>query len=421
MAQERTYSWIQDRIRELHAGKLSEADSIRLHEIARENPFVADALEGFKNHPDSSHSTNLDHLAQQIKLGRRTRRRWLMPNLTVTAIAASVIIIVAAYSVMTRFDRDESESVYVLVSPDSLPTDSTIPTIAYEPPTDLKADQSVPAPPVREKSNTGAVASVEKSEEKTVTPNSNAAGSDQSTGITNSSAPSTARESRDMEADVIAVETYAKEDAGYFANQLDPDLMARRSSGRVIELTGQPLIGASLNVSKTNLTTTTDLNGRYELYLPLPVTEVEIYQGGYKDTTLLLRQGEEDRTIILSSSILMNEPMLAGAATKTHTTQANRPAGESERSKENEEPSLPLFLQQNAQVPLRSNFYDPGSDVTLEFEVNTKGKPEQIRILSSTGTQKQNEEAIRLVKKYPRWICEKDVYPCRVTYTMYFQ
>jgi len=69
--QELTYKWIQERLRELHSGTLSEQDRLRLVEIAKDDPFVSDALEGFHAHPDEAHAEHLDAIAAKIKQTKR--------------------------------------------------------------------------------------------------------------------------------------------------------------------------------------------------------------------------------------------------------------------------------------------------------------------------------------------------------------
>ena len=116
MDQELTYKWIQERLRELNSGTLSEQDRLRLVEIAKHDPFVSDALEGFHAHPDEEHAQHLQAITAKIKQPKRERRRWLIPNLTVTAIAASILLIVATYAVITRIEHKTDETLFVFFS-----------------------------------------------------------------------------------------------------------------------------------------------------------------------------------------------------------------------------------------------------------------------------------------------------------------
>src|SRR5678815_2847925 len=69
-------------------------------------------------------------------------------------------------------------------------------------------------------------------------------------------------------------------DEGYYANQMSPELMAQRVSGRIISQNGDPLIGVNLLVQGTNLGTTSQLDGKFELYLPHGDTPVDVVYGG---------------------------------------------------------------------------------------------------------------------------------------------
>ncbi len=120
MDQELTYKWIQDRLQDLHSGRLSVPDKARLEEAARVDPFVADALEGFASHPDTDHEAYLAHITTRIHHEHRPRRRWLLPNMTVTAVAASVMLIIAAYAVISRIQPAGEESRLVVLEPDSI-------------------------------------------------------------------------------------------------------------------------------------------------------------------------------------------------------------------------------------------------------------------------------------------------------------
>lgn len=122
MEQEQTYKWVQERLRQLHSGTLSDADRLRLMDIAAHDPFVADALEGYSAHPEDEHAEYLEYLAGKIAHRKRERRKWLMPNLTITAIAASLLIVIATYAVITRIEHKDQQTTFVFVSPDSLQT-----------------------------------------------------------------------------------------------------------------------------------------------------------------------------------------------------------------------------------------------------------------------------------------------------------
>jgi hypothetical protein len=115
-----SYDWVRTRLRELGAGTLSPDDKAQLEQIAQADPFVADALEGFAAVPAADHAAHLDHIASRIRQPRRARRRWLIPNLTVTAIAAVFMILVGTWAVVRWSGRPAEESRVVILSTDTL-------------------------------------------------------------------------------------------------------------------------------------------------------------------------------------------------------------------------------------------------------------------------------------------------------------
>ena len=153
MDQEKTYKWIQDRLRELNAGTIAEADFRQLETLAKDDPFVADALEGYQSHPDLDHTEFLDSLTQKIKPFKRERRRWLIPNLTVTAVAASLILIVGFYAVMTRMSTNENKDMANVAAEHQLSIEKSGDTFSIVPNEEnnlAAAESSQPSGPVDE-------------------------------------------------------------------------------------------------------------------------------------------------------------------------------------------------------------------------------------------------------------------------------
>lgn len=120
MDHELTYDWIAGRLGELLTGRLTPADEVKLREVARQDQFVADALEGFEAHPEADHSAVLTALAAHIQHHPLPRRRWLIPNLAITAVAASIVLLIAAYAVMVRIKPEERMREFTLLSKDSV-------------------------------------------------------------------------------------------------------------------------------------------------------------------------------------------------------------------------------------------------------------------------------------------------------------
>ncbi|MBK9106421.1 MAG: energy transducer TonB [Saprospiraceae bacterium] len=434
MDQEQTYKWIQERLRQLNSGTLSEADRLRLVEIAREDPFVADALEGFDAHPDIAHAQHLDALAKKIKPAPRLRRRWLIPNLTVTAVAASVLLIVATYMVITRIEKPADESVLVMIAPDTLTQDSMNGAVAMEPDTKVSsaADEKIYA--------TEGTVEKERADKpvhtatKETTPPASAdattaakkpaviaadAEVESSPVIAAPAAPPVADDQPVADEDIAAeskVElSRAKRDEGYYANQMDASLMMSRVTGHVVDAqNGEPIAKAKLLVSYSNQVFYPDILGNFELYLPEPEAVIQAASEGYTESNKVIHQGEENILVSLEPGTIAPPLNVAGSVAKGPITPSRNPAIES-------------FLNIHQYITTSSTFElttEPTAarrKVTVEFKVGRDGNPKNITVVESSRDKNYDGEAVRLIESGPDWVCPGGEYPCVRRYTFYFR
>ena len=435
MAQEATYKWVQDRLRELHAGNISVDDRQQLQQLAQDDPFIADALEGFESHPHYPHLRTLNDLTSRIRPVKRVRRRWLIPNLTVTAVAASMILIVGFWAVMSRINKDDefatAETSHEVIIDDSAALaesggrdqDQLVATEELSEPESSTTADAVE----KQSSRTAAPGSITKPGSSAVAKQAEKSPTDiavtrDEIAVSPSSATTVLSESA-TPAEATIVQDDVKEEAHdpmYFANQMDPGIMARRAAGRVISESGTPLIGANLSIRNTNLGTASDLDGKFELFLPTPESTVDISFSGYEGASVKLKQGEED------VAILLPEVKIDRAYTKTQqaeTAGRKTPTGAAvmNASTANQQIAYTDYLRNNSRYPLKDNLYTPGRDVTVKFDVTANGEPTRVRIATSSNDRQLDEEAMRLIRKGPLWVCDGEQYPCEITYTIYFR
>ncbi|HSF88873.1 MAG TPA: carboxypeptidase-like regulatory domain-containing protein [Saprospiraceae bacterium] len=442
MDQELTYKWIQERLRELHSGTLSERDRLRLVEIAKEDPFVSDALEGFHAHPDEAHAEHLEAIAAKIKQTKRERRRWLMPNLTVTAIAASILLIVATYAVITRMEKSADETLFVFVEPDSLARhDSLAGGMAMETTTPAaeeairKMDGKETATPSTVKDQS--VSSQTESKHAKVQP---APGVDAmaktETPITESAPPSAqtsalpaAKESAktvytDDElkaadediADQSQTETArAQRDEGYYANQMNPALMQSRVIGHVTDAqSGAPIMSAKLAVDYSNQLFYTNIEGGFELHIPQPEALLQVTYPGYADTSLVIRPSEENLVVEMKPGNILSSNVTAGAKTKGPVPSGTLNPVTSFHTFYN-------YIAAASSLQLTSEASSARRKVTIEFTVRKDGRPKDIRVKESSRDKTYDDEAKRLLESGPDWVCLGGEYPCTRSYTFYFR
>lgn len=442
MDQELTYKWIQERLRELHSGTLSEQDRLRLVQIAKDDPFVSDALEGFHAHPDEAHTQHLDAIAAKIKPHVRERRRWLIPNLTVTAIAASILLIVATYAVITRMEKSSDETLFVFVSPDSLPQhDSLAGGIAME-------STSQPVDEINEKMAAPETATLKAADEKSFpatrenkqlkVPSAPGTDADIKTEVAITEPPEPSAQPSSMPAakesattvyaddeiktaeEVVADQSQielsrAKRDEGFYANQMNPALMQSRVTGRVADAhSGTPIMSAKLSVDYSNQLFYTDIEGGFELYIPQPEAILQVSYPGYADTSLVIKPSEENLLVAMRPGNLLSSNLLAGAQRKGPVPSGTLNPVSSFQNFYN-------YISAASSLQLTSEASSARRKVTLEFTVKKDGRPKDIKIMETSRDKTYDQEAKRLLESGPDWVCPGGVYPCTRSYTFYFR
>jgi TonB family protein len=436
LAQELTYKWIQDRLRELNAGTLSEEDRKRLTSIASEDPFVADALEGFDVHADTSHDVYLEAIRKKITHQKRDRRRWLIPNLTVTAIAASALIIIATYAVMSKLEKDSEQDIFVFVSPDSLDhADTTSAIVAAEQPSPAVEKITEPSAPTSfEKENDVAATRATKPESTSggTAPGTMAKADTRAIDGVPVTAPPVERKLESTTAlddaakeDIVVSETAAqtavlagkesaKRDEGYFANQMNPALMQQRVTGQVVDQqSNDPIAGVKLATSFSNQLLYTDVHGQFELSVPENDVVVQASHPGYNDQFQVLQPGQDDVIVGMMQSPIF-APANAAMESKGPVYTAKNPAVEAHIMFSN-------YLKTASTLQLTTEPSAARRKVSLSFKVKPNGKPSDITILESSRDKTYDDEAIRLIKDGPEWYCPGGGFPCERVYTIYFR
>lgn len=396
MIQEQTYKWVQARLREIDSGALSEQDLARLREIAASDPFVSDALEGFHAHPLAGHADHLEAIAEKINVRERGRRRWLIPNLAVTAIAACLVLLIGAYAVIMRMDTEPDERTFVMVQPDSLLTmDTFTDAIAMEsvvsssdpassapdnPPDVTKAEDL--SPPVAKKES-------KKSADVPVQSKRNA---------DNRSA---------SRAENLAVEGVMPDDVQR-EEKADAIMKSYQVAGEIIDAsTKQPLSFSPYLVGFSNKLSFTDANGRFTFEAPSATFVMNLKHNGYTERTLLVSTDNQTGIIRIALDSADASLSLSDAGSDYREIEAYFAFRE--------------YISSASQLMLGTGVSQKGFTVTVDFTVSKDGRPQDLRVTSEHGEKKHIEEALRLIRSGPDWVCGSGESSCLRSYTFYFQ
>ncbi|MBK9981735.1 MAG: carboxypeptidase-like regulatory domain-containing protein [Saprospiraceae bacterium] len=209
----------------------------------------------------------------------------------------------------------------------------------------------------------------------------------------------------------------SKKDEGYYANQMNPDLMKMRVAGKVVdEITGEPILFAPINIANTNLFELTDIDGNFNFYIPEPTAEIVVEYTGYFSTSSIVQQGQIDKVIVLHEGSTIPDPR--------SEIELNKISLESKHAHflKVDTEDFRQYLNNNSIYPLATTYDPVGKMVKLEFIINKKQMLDHIKVLKSSGGKQYEEEAIRLLKSGPSWRCEDALnFPCTREFTIYFK
>ncbi|MGB3079890.1 MAG: carboxypeptidase-like regulatory domain-containing protein, partial [Saprospiraceae bacterium] len=434
----------------------------RMEELAKTDPFVQDAMEGYQANPDHDHSVLLKVIAGRIQRKNESRRPKILPlskGWVIPAVAASLVLILATWAVMFYIEK-QGDAVFVAAEPkgstsiehstevnlseaDSLTDDiSSSSSFARNDngQTSLKTDALPTSKPASagkesvEKSKTEkdimkTPADDSKNIEGTIADKETREGEDEITNepvVTSPVPPMTlpaGRSAIEMSADkslsagATSSKINTKKDEGYYANQMNPDLMSKRVSGKVVdEITGEPILFAPINIANTNLFELTDIDGNFNFYIPEPTAEIVVEYTGYFSTSSIVQQGQIDKVIVLHEGSTIPDPR--------SEIELNKISLESKHAHflKVDTEDFRQYLNNNSIYPLATTYDPVGKMVKLEFIINKKQMLDHIKVLKSSGGKQYEEEAIRLLKSGPSWRCEDALnFPCTREFTIYFK
>lgn len=149
--------------------------------------------------------------------------------------------------------------------------------------------------------------------------------------------------------------------------------------GRLIDASGQPLIGATILIEGTEIGTITDFDGLYRLEVPANAKNIVISYVGYDSKVIPVAQANGD-VALQESSELLDEVVVTGSA-KLQGALEGRAAGiRSQRERirgsrsdyAREEAAVPVTVQRRATTV---NF-----DIELPYSIPSDGKPRDVEI-----------------------------------------
>jgi hypothetical protein len=444
-------------IEKYHKGLLSAKERHALEKAALDDPFLADALEGYAV-AGADHAAALADL--QKRLGERTRQAKVIPlqppvkkSYSWMRVAAMLVILIGA-AVLARvflftgtsnndIAKNEKTQTPVVSTQDTRIKTESAETTAAEV-KDLNGGKTSQQPDVTVSKTTGP-GNERAREENTPVPADDLAikpekkSAEPAEKITEKIAGVKTNDAKDREADLAKNESLkegaknpqptavtkqkadrdiAAENGGMVkdaesktlskpAPQRKTDLYQNQSNifrGRVTDASNTGLPFANVTNTQDNVGTYTDARGYFNLTSPDSVLNVQIRSLGFEDNNVQLRNSSSYNQVVMQNDRRnLSEVVISNKKPNTEARSRNATLKIEEPEPADGWDNYDTYLANNLKVPEDfESRQNTRPAVEVSFEIDKNGEPVNIKVEKSLCSS-CDKEAIRLIKEGPKW------------------
>ena len=193
--------------------------------------------------------------------------------------------------------------------------------------------------------------------------------------------------------------------------------------GQITDLeTGEPLIGANIQIRGTDINAISDVDGKYQIAVPFTNPHLQFSYVGYETKEFNLQGDNEVNIALNSSSALLDEVVVSKYGNRIKHTDDGEVTVEPsmgwtqlerfiENNLENYREDTDPYTQARTQKYIGS--------VELEFMVTKVGSLKDFKVLNST-CKECEEKAIELLRKSGRWHTDPEATEVMTTITILF-
>ena len=189
-------------------------------------------------------------------------------------------------------------------------------------------------------------------------------------------------------------------------------------SGRIKDANNNPLPFANITNTHDNVGTYADAQGRFTLVSPDSVLDVQVRSVGFENSKVQLKNNVASNDVVLQENKTVPDKVLS---LKKPDTNRSRIANITFEELEPADgwSNYNTYLANNINIPAAVKSKESAQgQVQLSFEVNPQGNPVNIRVEKSL-CSKCDEEAVRVVRQGPKWK-KKSKKAKRITITVPF-
>jgi TonB family protein len=401
-------------IEKYHKGLLSPKEMNDLEKAALDDPFMADALEGY-GATATNVSSDLSELKKKLEERVSDRKVISMaPNsLKWWKVAAAVVILGGLgyfiFQISTRIKTKEvatleknqnqpqspgNDSVKIK-KPESDSVSNLNSSTYVMPDTEMVMTKNTKQKPIskesvnNETSNTDVAAEIAKPSQPVV-------------NEAEQKEPSRDDQAKSLSAPVAIEKKSAVADYKLSEGVVSNNRQANYFNGRIKDANNNPLPFANITNTRDNVGTYADAQGRFTLVSPDSVLDVQVRSVGFENNKVQLKNNVASNDVVLQENKTVPDKVLSVQKPDTSRSRmANVKFEELEPA--DGWSNYSTYLANNINVPADVKRKESAQgQVQVSFEVNPQGNPVNIRVEKSL-CSKCDEEAIRVVKQGPKW------------------
>jgi hypothetical protein len=417
-----TYSF--EDIKRYKQGLMSREEMHAFEQASMEDPFLADALEGYMEADMALAETHISNIKGRISQKEEQKEKAVvvaMPQkrFALMRVAAMVIVIAGAgiltYKMFDKKDASADSSLAKVEKPaDGFKTNAQPGAMLPATPADSgKTSQGVTSGNGHdniqlndiEKNTGGSLATIEPGKDKTANQGN----------VTNT------REEREKELAIkpaktalpileeIKTDNVAASDKNGLAYKTG-EVTSNQIRGRVISNNNQPMTNANIRLDNSRKIVTTDNAGNFTVVSPDSSVVATVETPGYMDTRVELKTNSSNTinlgSITLQPDASFNEIAVTGLGTekkkqRVADTLTSKPEGGWE--------SFQQYVADKLNIRLDTTGADmkfTRGELEIEFFVDANGVPKDFRVLNSTNPS-LDQQAIEAVRQGPKWATRK--------------
>ncbi len=382
-------------------GKMSAAEMHDIEKAALQDPFLADAIEGFNEADLTTARQHLNEInASLIKKKKESkvvsfnkRSQWL--NVAALIIVLAGIGVVASYF----FQSSNKQNQVAQLKKEPL-KNSTLPDSAT---VEIKSST--------QNRDTGLFIAQNKQLKKAVSPVSkqkNPTPVDTEKDLQNNNEDVVATVTVQVQNDKDTQQAYTRSMAKNENNDTLTNALPNRISGvniaptifagKVVDEKNQPVAGAVVEAADKSITVITDNNGNFSLFRSDTTFSSVASSIGYETTSATLKPGNNNLIKLAENSSVLNDVVVVGYGTSKKINSVNKtpePVGGWQ--------SFNNYVLTKLNKDTTSEAFVTSDDlVEMEFLIDDDGNPYDIKI-TKTLDEKRNAEAVDILKNGPKW------------------